>query len=176
MYLFQVLPVFYKIFPTYVCEPFKKCHKNQSCICDTSVLTFRRSPPTSHNHWIITQQSLDMPITTQPTRDVKNAQAALRTGSKIHWSTGTFDCMGDCGGCVCGCLCPCFYMGTQAKKLDENYCAGFCCPAIANLALRAKLREKHFLDGGLGGDLCCALLCGSCMTCQTGRELSNLGY
>ena len=119
---------------------------------------------------------MSAPITTQPGRDIKNAQAALRTGARIHWSTGTFACMDDCGGCLCNCFFPCCYMGSQAKKFDENYCAGFCCPAISNIALRAKLREKHFLDGDLCGDLFCAVFCGSCLACQTGRELNNLGY
>merc|ERR1711879_198891 len=106
------------------------------------------------------------PIKTQPGREIKSSQAAL-LGTKANWSTGTFACTDDCGGCLLHAFCPLCAAGCQAQRLDEYFCAGFCCPGISHFVLRAKLREKHFLDGNLCDDLICSVCCAPCMSCQT---------
>lgn len=123
------------------------------------------------------------PITNQPviqqplpnTVIINNQPQALNQNSR-QWSVSLCDCFANPKHCLCYFFFNPCYAGCQAARMDESCCVGFCLGSAGLLAMRAKLRGKHNIEGGICNDCCVGIFCGPCLQCQTSVEMDRLGY
>ena len=114
-----------------------------------------------------------MVITDQPK---SSSPTSYLTSPKREYSNRLIkDCCASKKHCLCYCFNP-FYLACEAERMNEHCCTGWL--GLGGLmAMRAKLRTAHDIDGGICGDCIMGNCClAPCMACQMSNEMDNLGY
>merc|ERR1711990_1348260 len=101
----------------------------------------------------------DGPVISQPYAQPTGGATVIITQPHIElkprrWDTGLFACIKNWKHCWCTLLCGFCYAGCRAKRMDESCCVGTCLGCAGLLAMRAKLRGKHNIEGGICDDMC----------------------
>ena len=117
------------------------------------------------------------PITNQPmpSGQIMNEADRGQPWSEPQLGSGMFK---NIGTTICALAFPLCLAGNLATRLGESYWAGFCLGPGGVLAMRAKLRAKHSLEGAICSDVLpfgCPLGYQLAL-CQTAHELDHQGY
>ncbi|CAF3169988.1 unnamed protein product [Rotaria socialis] len=103
------------------------------------------------------------------------------------WNESLFGCCDDFPICCFGCCCtPCLF-GSNAEKIDDSSCLGFCCIYwllahfymcwLPHYLKREKLRRIYNLrEDATCSDIPATLCCGPCALCQEAREMKSRGH
>ncbi|XP_043099971.1 placenta-specific gene 8 protein-like [Puntigrus tetrazona] len=102
--------------------------------------------------------------------------------SSNQWSTGICGCFDDCDVCCFAFWCPfCFICSTASDfgefcclpMIDNCACYSPACTPPISLALRASVRNRYSIQGGLTSDCMYVTFCNICSWCQIARELKR---
>ncbi|XP_058638170.1 placenta-specific gene 8 protein-like [Onychostoma macrolepis] len=97
--------------------------------------------------------------------------------SSNQWSTGICGCFDDCNVCCFGIWCPFCFICSTASDFGEFFCLPLidncaCTPPVS-MALRASVRNRYGIQGGLASDCMYVTFCNICSWCQIARELKR---
>ena|ERR1712048_636338 len=94
---------------------------------------------------------------------------------KCKWATPILGCLDSPKNCCLACCCANCFLGRIATRMGENKKVNTMGP-FGLLALRAKLRGKHNLEGNIADDNLQTTACYCCTVVQTANELDAQGY
>uniref|UniRef100_A0A673ITW2 Placenta-specific gene 8 protein-like n=1 Tax=Sinocyclocheilus rhinocerous TaxID=307959 RepID=A0A673ITW2_9TELE len=97
--------------------------------------------------------------------------------SSNQWSTGICGCFDDCSVCCFAIWCPFCFICSTASEFGEFCCLPMidncaCTPPVS-MALRASVRNRYGIQGGLASDCMYVTFCNICSWCQIARELKR---